>query len=114
MGTQIITGKNAPMAMEIPPLLGIGSTWTFLASGSSTKCMRKAIRLNIGTKPMVRNNERINVVNRYISFRLSAAFLYSLAKAKPLSPLYFEKQHSVNIIHSKGALDLRSSNLSFI
>jgi len=60
-------GIKAPMAMAIPPLLGMGWVCTFRSSGISSTLSLVNIRVKSGMRAMVINKDRRRV-ERYINF----------------------------------------------
>jgi hypothetical protein len=70
-GVQTIMGIKAPTAIEIPPILGVGSVWIFLSSGISNIPALRAMLMLMGIIKIVIIAEIINVENRTISLVLS-------------------------------------------
>ena len=64
IGAHRIMGKNAPKAMAIPPIRGIGSQWIFLEFGISTILSLPARLIRIGINMMVVINDNRNVENK--------------------------------------------------
>jgi hypothetical protein len=66
IGAHKIIGKNAPRAIAIPPIRGIGSQWIFLEFGISRRLILHARFIKIGMSRMVIMVDNRNVENKVI------------------------------------------------
>jgi hypothetical protein len=97
-------GRNAPNPIAIPPILGMGTLWTFLSSGMSRIFALRARLIEIGISKMVimvdmRKVEKMIIITQVKRFRVQRS---GFKKSRQLVPNRSYLHLVINPIDSLG------------